>query len=275
MKADRPLGVSVSDQLSSEDKQQERGRFKGRVINMIEGVKSFFYSDKVNQTPSTRALSNRVVKLPKPPKSDAPCIFKADNEQLDIVISAMSKRANQASQDLLNSLRPYVPPMEVFIASNGKKNEDARYAIMCIKDKAPSNQHNNMFINSENQYLDPVVNLLIDDSLWIELLVADPKSGLGSTLLDQAEIIARAKGKKGLALSAYEFDPKDNDKDSTEAPYSIADYYAQKKGFAFTGQANEEIEQEDSGESVHYFYPIYVKPLSIPKNASERNDSKS
>ena len=266
MKADRPIGVSVSEQLSSEVKQQERGRFKGHVINMVEGVKSFFNSNKDNQTPSTRTLSSRVVNLPTPPKPDTPWIFKADNEQLDLVISAMSKRASLASQDLLNSLRPYGSSMEVFVASNGKKNDDARFAIMGVKDKSPSSQPNRTSVPSEKLYLDPVVNLLIDESLWIELLVADPKSGLGSKLLDQAEIIARAKGKKGLALSAYEFDPKDTDKDSTEAPYSIADYYAQKKGFAFTGQANEDIEQENSGENAHYFYPIYVKPLSAPEH---------
>lgn len=180
----------------------------------------------------------------------------------------MSMRANKDGQDILESILNS-SATDIFISCNGKEGEDARFAIMCTNDNPPTHKYTHATEQSSTLSSISDMDKLIDSCLWVEALVSDPKTGQGSLLLDLAETMAIEKDKNGLALSAFEFDPKDDDKNSSQAPYSIADYYANKKGFIYTGQAHEELEQQDEGEIMHYFYPIYVRSIDLTKKMED------
>ncbi|MDP0561375.1 MAG: hypothetical protein QS721_03170 [Candidatus Endonucleobacter sp. (ex Gigantidas childressi)] len=247
-------------------KKEGNAKFVGSLVHLAKRAASLYTRFTAKYVIPSQPILNRTVTLPKSPILDTPWIFKANQQQAEKVIASMSMRANKAGQDILESIKFHNSSGEVFVASNGKEEDEARFAILLTNDHPP------IYKSTEKaeQSVDPstVVDMekLIDDCLWVETLVSDPKTGLGGKLLDLAETIASEKGKSGIALSAFEFDPQDDDKNSSEAPYSIADYYAKKKGFIYTGQAHEELGQQEAGEAAHYFYPIYVKPLSSAIN---------
>ena len=242
-------------------KAHKHGRFINILITIIDCVKLVYTQFIPNNKRQHQLISTRLASISEPQSHDKPCIVKASQLQVKNTAELMSSRASLAGLDLLDSIISDNSSSEAYIASNGKEGEEARFAIIGINDGPPHTKTTIEEIQSGITSNDAPMSSLIDDCLWVEFLVADSGSGLGNKLMAEVELIAIEKGKKGLALSAYEFDPKDDDDNSTMQPYSIADYYIKKHGFIYTGQADEELEHDNNGDITSFFYPIYVKPL--------------
>lgn len=243
-------------------KTQQHGIFIGALIIIRECFKSIYTQFIPHNTKQNHLISKRFVSIPNSQSLNTPWIFKASQLQVKSTAELMSSRASIAGLDLLDSILSNNSSSEAYIACNGKEGEEARFAIIGINDGPPHTKTTIEEIQTSITPNDAPMNSLIDDCLWIEFLVADSGSGLGNKLMTEVELIAIEQGKKGLALSAYEFDPKDDDENSTMQPYSIADYYIKKHGFIYTGQSDEELEHDGNGKITSLFYPIYVKPLT-------------
>lgn len=256
----------IEEFQQSTDKTHKYGRFLGGLTTMIECVKLIYIQFIPHDKRKYNLISTRLVSIPNPPSLNTPWIFKANQLQVKTIAELMSSRVSIAGLELLDSILSNNSSSAAYIACNGKDGEEARFAIIGINDNPPHAQTTIKEAQGGITSHDASMNLLIDDCLWIEFLVADSDSGLGNKLMKEVELIAIEKGKKGLALSAYEFDPKDDDENSTMHPYSIADYYIKKHGFIYSGQADEEREHDDNGQTANFFYPIYVKPLTNINN---------
>lgn len=167
------------------------------------------------------------------------------NKSIADIVDLMQPRAVGAAADMLFDFKELEEDYRYFVATNELDGEDERFGLMSVKTPP------------EVQGPAPdAKNPEIDSSLWVEGLVADAGSGLGALLLNTVEEIARQEQKLAVAMAAYEYDPKDRGEEG--APYSIAGYY-EKKGYHYTGEAYEEVDDESQSS---YFYPIYSKPIA-------------
>jgi hypothetical protein len=183
-----------------------------------------------------------------------------DPDKLKETVESMRKNAKEgeAAANMLYDFEEMKEDHSYFTASN---NEGSQHGIMSIKEPPQKTENSQELDFSEWRENESRINYeevfnkadsKIDNSVWVEGLVADQSSGLGGKLLEDAEKKARDDSKAATALAAYEFDPKD--RDLTASPYSVAGYY-EKKGYSYSGQAKEEV--DDEGNS--HFYPIYYK----------------
>jgi hypothetical protein len=174
--------------------------------------------------------------------------IKNSDGLIEVVKSMRDKKPTEAAENMLWDFDEMQDGHRYFEARNGEN----QYGLMSIKPPPKLKEGEEVTENSSK----------IDDSLWVEGLVADSKSGLGSELLAHAEEIARKEEKKGTALAAYECDLNPDPKypDFVNDPYSVTGYY-EKKGYSYSGEAKEELGEVD-GEKNSYFYPIYHKDFN-------------
>ncbi len=201
-------------------------------------------ADRIDASPKMIAQRKRVSILETSRTSGDPVqlqrIFQPSEEGLKQVVTAMRERAVGAAENMLFDFDEYNSNYRYLVATNEAEGNAERFAIMSLGN-APAVQPG-----------EPGgVNLAIDNSLWVEGLAADPGAGLGGALLMRAEEMADDEGWSGVALAAYEFDPENGD-----PAFSVAGYYGDRKGYTYTGEGYEEVDEEGD-ES--YFYPIYSK----------------
>lgn len=165
-------------------------------------------------------------------------------KSLDEIVSSMETRAEGTAASMLWDFKEQKEGYRYFVATNEKEGDDERFALMSLKDPAKVKEGENP--NPPNPE--------IDNSIWVEGLVSDPKSGLGGELLKKAESIAEEEWKLSVSLAALELENDDR------SSYSVAGYYEKKMGYKYTGEAYEEVDGENS-----YFYPIYTKEILFEK----------
>lgn len=165
-----------------------------------------------------------------------------DEERIEEAVKSMNERAVGAAVNMLFDFQEKDDDMDYFLATNEEPGGNERFGLMSLKG-APGVQPGQP---------GPAVAHRIDGSVWVEGLVADPGSGLGSHLLQSAEAHAAKQG-RAISLAAYEYDPADQGMEGS--PYSIAGYYGDKRGYQYSGEAYVESDP-DHGD---YFYPIYIK----------------
>lgn len=168
------------------------------------------------------------------------------NEVVSGIVELMRVRAEGAAENMLYDFEEIQEDYRYFMATNEQADNAERFALMSIK-TPPAIK------DGENEV--PTPN--IDNYLWVEGLVSDPGSGLGGLLLEKAEKLAVDERKTGIALAAYEYDIEPNEElpDRIGNPYSVAGYYEKKRGYSYTGEAYEEVDEEGNS----HFYPIYAK----------------
>ncbi|MBZ5524447.1 MAG: hypothetical protein LAP21_19590 [Acidobacteriia bacterium] len=174
-----------------------------------------------------------------------------EEAQLTGIVESMQSRATGAAVDMLFDFSEFDGELEYYFATNEQPDEQERFGLMSLK--APPG-----IKEGENQEHDQPE---IAQSIWVEGLVADSDGGgLGGLLLEKAELLAAEREKISVALAAYEYDPHDREEDAP--PYSVVGYYA-KKGFTYSGEAYEEVDDSDGdGDGPKsYFYPIYHKKI--------------
>ena len=179
-----------------------------------------------------------------------------NSDTLKEVVKKMRERAEKESgtaalQNMLYNFESMNEDYSYFLATNELKGEEERFGLMSIGN-VPALKPGEQGINPN-----------LESSIWVDGLVAEKNSKLGAHLIKHAELLA-IKSEKGIALAAYEYDPRDQD--SKEKSYTIAPYYELKRGYQYSGEAYEEVDDDKS-----YYYPIYHStPLSMAKLAAER-----
>ena len=208
-----------------------------QLINNSNQVKQLTaYQDLANQHTSQNASPiiqmNRVTALGNP------------DEVIPGIVDAMRPRAQGAADSMLYDFEEVNDEYRYFSATNEAEGPAERFGLMSLKTPPGLKP-------DQGATVDPN----IDNSIWVEGLVADPGSGLGGLLLDKAEQIAVEEKKAAVALAAYEYDKAPPGGDAIGDPYSVAGYYEKKKGYSHTGEAYEEVDEMEES----HFYPIYAK----------------
>lgn len=177
-------------------------------------------------------------------------IFEPDAEELEAIVEKMRTRAEGATSAMLYDFAEFHGTYRYRVATNEAEGAAERFAIMSLK-APPTIQAGEP----------PGLNPNVDDSLWVEGVVADAGSRLGGVLLTRAEDMAVAEGKSAVALAAYEA--------ADDGVYSVAGYYQDRRGYRYSGEGYEEVDSE-GGEP--HFYPIYYKTTAAIREAREAQE---
>jgi hypothetical protein len=172
--------------------------------------------------------------------------LRSCQEEIADILAVMKTRASAVGMDMLKAISRLGNDYSYFVAKNGR-GENARYGVMVLG-APPFGQ-----AQADRNEMESGIHR----SLWVEALIADPRSGLGARLLETAEKLGAEGGWPAISLSAYEDEATEPDSPA----YSIAGYY-EKRNFTYSGQANVE---KESGEE--YYYPIYMKYIGREEGA--------
>lgn len=208
------------------------------------------------------------------------CKIKQVNfNNISKIVQMMDKKLKEedvATKEMLDAFSQEIPQAIYFVAQKDIDGKgDLKFGLMALS-PPPKIQdiklNENLLEQDETELTEETkkakalakqlsgIDQLIDNSIWVEALVADQDSGLGGKLLQHAALYAAEHGKTGVSLAAYEFDkaPDQQNKYKIIDPYSVASYYENKD---FTYTASGYIE-EDNGKSL--YYPIYFLPVQKP-----------